>query len=195
MCSSDLKTLVQIDVGNFHVCALDSEGKAYCWGRGDYGALANGNTSDSNTPVAVDTSGTLTGKTLTTVSAGDAFSCFLDNAGLVYCAGFSNDGELGAGITANQAYPSPMPVDTSEVLAGKVVTQISSDNDYACAIDNNGQAYCWGYNGYGQLGNRSFVTSNVPVLVMLSFINGAFVPATVTFADVFALRHCKKIKF
>ena len=35
----------------------------------------------------------------------------------------------------------------------------------ACALDSTGLAYCWGDNGYGQLGNNSTTQSSVPVAV------------------------------
>ncbi len=58
------KTLVAIDAGYSHVCALDSAGKVYCWGNNYYGELGNGSSTNSAVPVAVDTSGVLTGKSL-----------------------------------------------------------------------------------------------------------------------------------
>jgi alpha-tubulin suppressor-like RCC1 family protein len=37
------------------------------------------------------------------------------------------------------------------VLAGKTLTQLSSGNDMACALDTLGAAYCWGVNETGSL--------------------------------------------
>ena len=57
-----------------------------------------------------------------------------------------------------------MPVDTAGPLAGKTVTEISAGNGYTCAVAD-GKAYCWGWNGHGQLGNNSTTDSTVPVPV------------------------------
>ena len=45
--------LTQISVGGDHSCAMDSSGKAYCWGENGNGQLGNNSTVDSRTPVAV----------------------------------------------------------------------------------------------------------------------------------------------
>ena len=39
------------------------------------------------------------------------------------------------------------------------------DTDSVCAVAAGGDAFCWGYDGYGQLGNASVGTSSVPVAV------------------------------
>ena len=57
-----------------------------------------------------------------------------------------------------------MAVDTTGVLAGKTVTAITAGGYHTCAVAD-GKAYCWGYNGNGQLGNNSTTDSSVPVAV------------------------------
>ena len=59
------KTIVQVTVGYYFVCAVDSSGLVYCWGSNCYGNLGNGSTLNSSVPVAVTTSGTpMAGKTI-----------------------------------------------------------------------------------------------------------------------------------
>jgi len=36
---------------------------------------------------------------------------------------------------------------------------------HACGIDVAGVAFCWGNNDFGQLGDRSFTSSTLPVRV------------------------------
>ncbi len=49
-------------------------------------------------------------------------------------------------------------------LAGKTVTAISAAYYHSCAVAD-GQAFCWGNNAYGQLGNNTTTNSSVPVAV------------------------------
>lgn len=58
-----------------------------------------------------------------------------------------------------------MAVNTRGVLAGKTLTQITIGDQFACALDNAGAAYCWGWNEWGPLGDGSTTESDVPVAV------------------------------
>lgn len=62
------QTLIQVTVGNAFACALASTGAVYCWGNNVGGQLGNNSVTQSNVPVAVTTSGVLSGLTLTQLS-------------------------------------------------------------------------------------------------------------------------------
>jgi len=53
------------------------------------------------------------------------------------------------------------------VVGGQVlkVTQISAGKEHTCAITTSGGAKCWGYNGFGQLGDNSFTSRLTPANV------------------------------
>ena len=157
------KTLTQITANDGDVCALDTTGAAYCWGYNGNGGLGDGTTTSSNVPVAVDTSGVLAGKTLTQITTALFQTCAVDAAGAAYCWGYNGDGEFGDGTTTSSNVP--VAVDTSGVLAGKTLTQITAGREYTCALDSAGAVYCWGSSFYGQLGDGSLADSEVPVAV------------------------------
>jgi len=96
------------------------------------------------------------------ISAGFFHSCALES-GKAYCWGYNYWGQLGNGTTINSSVP--VAVDTSGVLAGKTLTQITTGADHTCALDSAGAAYCWGDNNVGQLGDGSIASSSVPVAV------------------------------
>ncbi len=156
------KTLVAIEAGYAHVCALDSAGAVYCWGNNVYGELGNGGAKNSATPVAVDVSGTLAGKTVTDVSAGDSTTCVVSSAGKVYCWGDGAAGQLGDGTTGSRN-PTPHAVDSSGVLAGVSVTDVSVGGRSVCVVSAADHAYCWGSSSSGQLGYGGYRTQTRPV--------------------------------
>ena len=84
-------------------------------------------------------------------------------AGSGFCWGRNSSGQLGDASSSNSSVP--VAVDTSGVLAGKTLTQVTSGAYYTCALDSTGAAYCWGSNANGQLGNGSTTDSAVPVAV------------------------------
>jgi len=162
------KTLSQISAGYNYTCALDSSGKAYCWGLGSGGYLGNNSTASYSWPVAVNTSGVLAGRTLIWISSGIGHTCVLDTDGQAYCWGVNNYSQLGNNLTSYSLVP--VAVDTSGALTGKTLSQISAGHYYTCAIDSIGQAYCWGLNASGQFGNDSTSNSSEPVIVDMSGI-------------------------
>src|ERR1019366_4402239 len=138
------RALTQIAAGWIDACAVDTAGAAYCWGSNGNGQLGDGKASDSSVPVAVNTGGVLAGRALTQVTAGWYSSCALDAAGAAYCWGYHADGELGNGSAVGSSVP--VAVDTSGVLAGRTLTQVSAGTYSACAVDSAGAPYCWGAN-------------------------------------------------
>jgi alpha-tubulin suppressor-like RCC1 family protein len=84
-------------------------------------------------------------------------------SGEAYCWGYNAQGQLGIGSTASSS--TPLAVDTNSALAGKKLTRITTGDEHSCALDSTGSAYCWGWNEYGQLGDGTTSTSNIPVAV------------------------------
>ena len=77
--------------------------------------------------------------------------------------GAGSSGQLGNGTTSMTKVP--VAVNTTGVLAGKTIKQISAGTSHTCAIASDDKAYCWGDGYPGQLGNGSTVNSSVPVHV------------------------------
>ena len=157
------KTIKQISAGTSHTCAIASDDKAYCWGAGSSGQLGNSSTTNSLIPVAVNTTGVLAGKTIKQISAYGFHTCAVASDNKAYCWGSGTSGQLGNNLYTNSSIP--VAVNTTGVLAGKTIKQISNGSSHTCAIASDDKAYCWGSGSFGALGNNSAANSSVPVRV------------------------------
>lgn len=152
-----------VAAGIRHACALDTAGAAFCWGfslLGETGSAAFATTVLP--PYRVGGA-----NVFATLGAGDAFTCGLTTAGRALCWGSDNRGELGrtagpCGSTfgfPSVCSPTPGPAATDERF-----TALSVSNSHACGITPAGIALCWGDNGQGQLGTRTFDQTDRPVV-------------------------------
>ncbi len=149
-------TLTQITAGHDQVCALSAVGTSYCWGGNTDGDLGNGSTTLSNVAVAVSTSGVLSGKVVTGLSAGGNFlTCALDTFGTPYCWGLNSLGQAGNADTAVN-FTVPATVAPSQPTTSR------PGPAHSCEI-RTGKAFCWGDNSKGELGNNTTISSSVPV--------------------------------
>ena len=153
------RTAVAVAAGADHTCAVLDNGELKCWGGGYYGQLGDGISTDSNEPstTAIDLG---TGRTAVAVSAGEYFTCAILDNGNVTCWGRDNHGQLGDGGTnLDTNEPSTTAIDLG---TGRTAVALSSGSYHTCAILDNGDLKCWGYNGFGELGDGSTSSLNAP---------------------------------
>jgi alpha-tubulin suppressor-like RCC1 family protein len=148
-----------ISAGSFHTCAI-KEGSLYCWGTNLNGRLGDGTTTDSNVPVKVSASDGFTNSGVTAITADWEHTCAIEES-TAYCWG-SNFGRLGNGAVSQSLLPAKVSVANG--FSNDVATAISAGISHTCAI-NDGQAFCWGGNVLGQLGDATTQPSYVPVKV------------------------------
>ena len=160
------KTISDIQTLGASTCVLATDGRVYCWGDGSLGQLGNGSTSSSSVPVAVTTSGVLSGKTVTRLLAASGRFCVITSDSQMFCWGFNSSGRLGNGSTTNSSVP--VAVTTSGVLSGKTIKSAAMGAAFTCVVASDDKPYCWGSGVNGELGNNASSNSSVPVAVTTS---------------------------
>ena len=159
-----VRGFVSVTAAGHYTCGALTDGAAYCWGANNSGQLGNGSsTGNSTTPVTVSgghvfaslTAGSLPGF----IPAGAGHTCGLTTAGAVYCWGLNDYGQLGIGSFYGD---STTPV---AVFGGHSFASVTAGRFHTCGVTTTGEAFCWGGNGDGQLGNGSNTESPAPVLV------------------------------
>ena len=147
-----------IACGYNHTLALDSTGNVWAWGDNGLGQLGTGDTTNRATPVIV-----MSG--IRAIAAGAAHSLALDYTGTVWAWGDNYSGELGTGGGLTSSYPYPMinlPYPVKAIACGGL---------HSLILDENGDLYGCGYNGYGQLGLGDNTDRSTPTFIT-NFVKG-----------------------
>jgi alpha-tubulin suppressor-like RCC1 family protein len=160
------KTVVAIASGSDHSLALCSDGTVAGWGWNGSGNLGDGTTSSRLAPVALTTSGVLSGKTVVAIAAGGGRSLALCSDGTLAAWGENNFGQVGDNSTTNRT--TPVAVVTSGVLSGKTVVAIAAGSFHSLALCSDGTLAAWGWNAFGQLGDNTTTDRLSPVAVTTS---------------------------
>ena len=159
-------SFVAVSPGGGYTCGLTKSGQAYCWGASSafsyVSPLGRGDSpTDPQLPGPV-----LGGLTFTAITAGPSTACGLTRDGQAYCWGRNLNGEMGTGaaIGADVFTPAPVlpPAGSSTPLT---FVSLSVGNGDSCGIAKGGQAYCWGSNSSGTLGDGTNTPSVAPVAV------------------------------
>lgn len=164
-----------VSAGGAHACGIDSNGTAYCWGNNASGQLGNNTIISKQLPVAV--SGGLRFYEIaagTNHTCGDAITS--TGATVIYCWGLGAQGQLGNGSTTNK------PVPTAITRPGGIfLGQVTTGQNHTCALRwialHTVNAYCWGNNPFGQLGDGTTTNRNVPTKVNAPATEWAYIDA------------------
>lgn len=138
-------------------CGLTISGAAYCWGENVAGQLGIGTTDDIAHPVPTPVSG---GFAFASLAAGTSHVCGLTSAGSAYCWGANAAGALGDGTLLQRS--APVAVTGGIAFAQIVAGGFSNLNAHTCGLTGSGQAYCWGDNQVGAIGDGSTVNRLAP---------------------------------
>ena len=162
------RQLQSIDAGRDVTCGYTNLGRGYCWGSGLLGRLASA--ADSTCYDEVGRGGTepctlapkrFAGPTIefTSVSVDSTSGCGISKDKQVYCWGDDSFGQIGNGQNGGGAQASLATV------AQVQFDSITVGGMHACALSTTRQAYCWGRDVEGQLGDRRRVNSTTPIPV------------------------------
>jgi alpha-tubulin suppressor-like RCC1 family protein len=157
---SGVSNAVGIACGGYHACANLANGTMKCWGYGVDGELGNGSTVNNPTPVQVSNAAGAVHDYVRAAAGGTYHTCSIRAGGQLQCWGYNSNGQIGDGTVTSRSTPA-----TVTLLSGLTPRGIGLGGWHSCALAANGSPQCWGYNGYGQLGNNTTTQSLTPVSV------------------------------
>lgn len=157
------KSVAAVSVGANHSLALCTDGTLAAWGKNSDGQLGNGGTTLSRTPVSVNMSGVLAGKTVTAIASGGSHNLALCSDGTLAAWGLNSYGQLGNGKTATAL--TPVAVTQSGALAGKKIIAIAAGSSHSIALCADGTLTTWGGGFQRVLGNGTPGSISAPVAI------------------------------
>ncbi|HEX6107251.1 MAG TPA: hypothetical protein VFZ26_16815 [Gemmatimonadales bacterium] len=144
----------QISAGSFVTCGVTTSDRVYCWGSNEIGQLGDGTTTRRLTPVRVAGS-----RYYRQVETNASHTCAVTPERRAFCWGDNRRGALGNGNNTGPEVGrygafSSRPV---AVVGSHAFRQVTAGFDHTCGVTTGDDAYCWGSNARGQLGDSTEV--------------------------------------
>jgi len=151
---------IAVATGWHTVAGVKQDGSLWVWGNGENGLWGDKTLQITMTPTQVGTN-----RDWKSVSAGFDFFVALKKDGTLWAWGSNRNGQIGDGSGAGK---------DSEKAGKKAPVQIGKDTNWvmaaarvfrATALKSDGSLWAWGWNIYGELGDRTYESRSAPVRI------------------------------
>ena len=139
-----------VAAGENTTCALEGDGRAWCWGARIHRATPTGEPPRDFQPVPMPGAARFA-----SISVGGSHLCGVTTSGTGWCWGSAADGATGTGPTSGWV-EEPQPV-----AGGHLWRSIRASTRSTCGIRVDGEMLCWGRGVAGALGLSGDATSTV----------------------------------
>ncbi len=169
---------IYIENGHLNSFIIDEVGNAWSYGKDAYGNLGLGQIHVGDTVLTPHQMIGLPDKPVVKIASFYIHTCILNEEGSVWCVGYNYYGQLGLGYFSTS---SPHAVYSPGLVSfSSAVVDVGVGVYHTCALDDQSQLWCFGWNNFGQLGvgNNNYESSPAHVSslgnVVEKFSVGAF---------------------
>lgn len=137
--------IVQLAVGQQHICLRNSNNRVFCFGQNWHGQLGRPASVSQDQFLQIEN----LNESVAEIATGGFHTCARTQNKTVFCWGlneFEQTGKERLGTTSSYAS------HTATRLPIQNVKQVVAGHNHSCALTESGEVYCWGSNLYGQLG-------------------------------------------
>ncbi len=143
-----------ISTSGASTCGVKQDGSLWCWGLDNFGQLGIGKGAPAHRPQRVGS-----GTSWASVSASWVHTCAVKTNGTLWCWGQNLWGQLGIG-SVDRYHGRPQRVGTASNWES-----VTTGGWHTCALNAARQAFCWGHNTFGEVGDGSVTTRTSPVRI------------------------------
>jgi alpha-tubulin suppressor-like RCC1 family protein len=129
---SSSQSFTRLAAGEAHTCAIDAQGKLWCWGQNTWGQCGDGQRENRYLPTEIKPQ-----RKWTMVSAAGHMSCAIDQEQMLWCWGDNRLGQLGDGTTIIRYQPTL-------ISESRDWESVDVHQHYTCATKKNQTHWCWG---------------------------------------------------
>lgn len=174
-CELGPAAVVAVAAGEFHNCALSSQGLVRCWGAPDYGRLGQPGYSEhiGDDEPPSDWDPVEVADDVVALAAGSDHNCAVRAGGELRCWGANGSGQLGYGHL-DSIGDDETPASAGDVPLPGAVVSVDGGTSHTCAAFDDGRVACWGSNNAGQLGigdSSIRIGDNESVLDGMAFVS------------------------
>lgn len=135
-----------VSTGDGHTCAIQLDGSLWCWGRNSEHELGNDARIQVREPIRVSDPGPWL-----SVAAGQHHTCGIKADFSLWCWGLNTASETREGFPLGIANAAELELPT-RVGDAENWTRVATKTFHTCALNRQGELWCWGRNTEGQLG-------------------------------------------
>jgi alpha-tubulin suppressor-like RCC1 family protein len=155
--------LTSIAGGGAHFCGTTTDLSIYCWGINALVDTLNAFAPNGGSVATYEPARLQSNIAWVQVTPGVQHNCALANDRSAYCWGIDTAGQLGDNQITRRLVPQP-------VAGGFKFTTLAAGSSHECGITTvTSQAFCWGLNSNGQLGDGSATNRGAPTAVSGGF--------------------------
>lgn len=151
--------LQSVSAAGGYTVAVATSGAAYAWGLNQKGQLGDGTTTNRSEPVEVAMPD---GVSFSAISGGNGHTLALSTTGEAFAWGHNYYGQAGDDTRVDRSTPVAVMMPEGITLAS-----VSAGSYHSLGLSTTGDAFAWGWNEHGQLGDGSLQDRRRPVAVFM----------------------------
>ncbi|MBI5207049.1 MAG: Ig-like domain-containing protein, partial [Candidatus Firestonebacteria bacterium] len=145
---------ISVAAGENHSLGIKSDNSLWAWGNNQKNQLGDGTDINKIVPVKIGND-----NDWVSVFAGKSHSIGIKSDGTLWAWGDNTFGQLGDGTTYNRIIPTKITSNNNNW------TQVSCGEYHNVGVKSDGTLWAWGDNGYGQIGDGSINSKNIPTKI------------------------------